>query len=415
MAEIFSTSGEKSENVVAPTPLLQGLFVPGIDNPLAVDGFGIVTPWGGGGTVRKYNDYGISGDISRQSTQLNDLASSLIPAEGGGISYSLEGLQGIQGIPGPQGLPGIITVMGLNLPQNTNFLTELPHNIDQINDLGTAVDKLIYTNAYTITTRIAGEDLVSGTTNGDTLPEPWPPDNPEEREISFGAGIELTEGVTYAIVARAPDAVDADDAALWQMITDGSEYGGVAHYYSTDGGESWESQSPAKVFFKTLAGEALRDSCSFTYTGAGAWLYGSAYWSAMTFVASSTYTVTSVKLELYRIAGATPGTIIVSLRAVESYSEATWAETALTSAGRAILDDANAATQATTLGLGTLDSVVHADLTLDDLDTDTLVIKDSGGNIVFYADVDGLYVVSGAIPIADGMPIGLSLVFTYKT
>jgi len=161
-----------------------------------------------------------------------------------------------------------------------------------------------------------GADLVSGTTNGDTLPEPWPPTEPEEREITFGAGIELTEGVKYAIVARASDAVDVNDAAMWQMITDGTGYGGVEYYHSDDGGSTWSSQSPAKVFFKTYAGAALRDSCSFTYTGAGIWLYSTAYWIAMVFTASSTYTITSVKLELYRVVGSTPGTITVSIRAV---------------------------------------------------------------------------------------------------
>jgi len=147
MADVFSTSGEDSDNAVVPTPQLQGLFIPGIDNSLAVDGFGIVTPWGGGGTVRKYGDYGISGDISRESTQLNDLIINL--AEGGGLGYGVQGDKGPQGIRGPQGLPGITSIMGLNLPLNSNFLTVLPHNLGLINDLGTAANKLVYTSDYT--------------------------------------------------------------------------------------------------------------------------------------------------------------------------------------------------------------------------------------------------------------------------
>ena len=115
MAEVFNVSGESSNITAGPVPSLQGLFLPGIDNTLALDGFGIVTPWGGGSTTRRYEDYGISQEISRESTQLRDLASSLIPAEGGGISFGLEGPQGIQGVPGLQGLPGIVTVLGLNL------------------------------------------------------------------------------------------------------------------------------------------------------------------------------------------------------------------------------------------------------------------------------------------------------------
>lgn len=148
MSEVFATSGESSDITAGPAPQLQGLFIPGIDNPLAVDGFGIVTPWGGGGTTRRYGGYGISTDISRQSTQLSDLASNLIPAGGVYDFGDVAGPRGLQGFPGRDGIDGIIHVMGLNLPQNSNFLSELPHNIDQIDALGTAIDKLIYTNGY---------------------------------------------------------------------------------------------------------------------------------------------------------------------------------------------------------------------------------------------------------------------------
>lgn len=57
----------------------------------------------------------------------------------------------------------------------------------------------------------------------------------------------------------------------------------------------------------------------------------------------------------------------------ELYSEATWAESALTSAGRALLDDANAAAQATTLGLGTTDSPTWVGGTFSDLTASGMV------------------------------------------
>ena len=149
MSEVFTTSGGSSNITAGPPPLLRGLFIPAIDNSQFVDGFGLVTPWGGGNTSRRYRDYGISSEISQQSTQLNDIAQSLTPAEGGGISLDLEGPQGLRGFPGRDGIDGIIHVMGLNLPHNSNFVAALPHNLDLINDLGTASDKLIYTSAYT--------------------------------------------------------------------------------------------------------------------------------------------------------------------------------------------------------------------------------------------------------------------------
>ena len=149
MSEAFTTSGESSDITAGPAPQLQGLFIPGIDNSQFVDGFGMVTPWGGGSTTRRYGDYGISAEVSQQSTQLNDLATGFIP---GGATYNLEGFVGPQGPvgpPGPPGLPGIgLTSLpfGYVLPINSNYFVELPHNIDEINDLGTAADKLVYTS-----------------------------------------------------------------------------------------------------------------------------------------------------------------------------------------------------------------------------------------------------------------------------
>jgi len=153
----------------------------------------------------------------------------------------------------------------------------------------------------------------------------------------------------------------------------------------------------------------------------------------------------------------------------ELYSEATWAESSLTSAGRALLDDADAPAQATTLGLGTGDTPEFVSSTLSDLTASRLVwgdaskalaskdlvdlitgtenrvtvsddvaggvtvsapqdlhldatpewagtvIKDSGDNIIFYVDNDEMYFTGGAIPIAAGMPIGLALILTYAS
>jgi len=142
MGEIFAHSGEDNDSVVAPAPRLQGIYIPGIDVSDMQDGFGLITPLGGGATARQYTQYGISNILSPQETQLHDLA--IVPAEA--QVFNFEGLVGPQGIPGPPGAPGITQVI---IAPNSNFLTSLPHNIDQINDLGTASDQLIYTNSYT--------------------------------------------------------------------------------------------------------------------------------------------------------------------------------------------------------------------------------------------------------------------------
>jgi photosystem II stability/assembly factor-like uncharacterized protein len=145
MADIFVNSGENSNNVVVPTPLLSGIFIQGIDNPYAVDGFGEVTPLGGGATVRNYSDYMTSAEGVQQSSILSDLSQALIPSQLGGDSYDFEGLVGPQGPPGRDGTTLIIHQWeGIN----SSYVSKITGNIDQINDLGTAADKLVYTESY---------------------------------------------------------------------------------------------------------------------------------------------------------------------------------------------------------------------------------------------------------------------------
>ena len=65
------------------------------------------------------------------------------------------------------------------------------------------------------------------------------------------------------------------------------------------------------------------------------------------------------------------------------------------------------AIQLITKKLGLKSTPTFAGLVLDDLDTDTITIKDSDGNIVFYVDVSELYFVAKtAIPIEAGMVMG---------
>jgi len=65
---------------------------------------------------------------------------------------------------------------------------------------------------------------------------------------------------------------------------------------------------------------------------------------------------------------------------IVNYSEATWAESDLTSAGRALLDDADAAAQATTLGLGTGNYPQFAGIELGHA-SDTTITRVSAGVI----------------------------------
>lgn len=161
-----------------------------------------------------------------------------------------------------------------------------------------------------------GEDLCVGTTNGNTLPEPWPPDSPELREITFAVNPTLVAGTKYAIVVRALDAADSANRALWEMTLFAGGYSGGTRELSNNSGGSWSSQSQDQLF-EEYEGAVLRQNFTTGHsTGASSNVYG-ATWEAQTFTPTVTHDITSVKLYLSRAAGASPGIITVSIKATE--------------------------------------------------------------------------------------------------
>lgn len=92
-----------------------------------------------------------------------------------------------------------------------------------------------------------GTDLVTGTTDGDTLPNRAPPYNPEERTFTFSSPPELQAGVQYAAVLRAPSA-DSTASAYWPFFADG--YAGGLGWTSTDSGATWSSGIASDNWFE---------------------------------------------------------------------------------------------------------------------------------------------------------------------
>lgn len=201
MGETFVHSGENSGGGGVPAPRLQGIFIPGIDVPDIQDGFGLITPLGGGATSRRYTQYGISNIVSAQETQLHDLA--IAPAEG--QTFNFEGLIGPQGIPGPPGAPGITQVI-IGGGLNSSFLTAFPNNLDQINDLGTAIGRMLYTSAYTTII-----NFVWAKTDIDSGIKSW-----------NDSGIN-TDGSFLIIAADAGIYVSTDDGASWDKYNPDSD------------------------------------------------------------------------------------------------------------------------------------------------------------------------------------------------
>ena len=108
MAELFNPPGDSTPYYVPP-PFLQSAYVRAMDNPVRTDGWGVVVPWGGGGTNRTDANTGVGTDST-----LDDLLGLL---EGNIANYDFEGLQGPRGMtgpPGPQGPagPGAFSLAG---------------------------------------------------------------------------------------------------------------------------------------------------------------------------------------------------------------------------------------------------------------------------------------------------------------
>lgn len=146
MSELFSSSGQNADNLSVASPLLDGDYVSGIDNPVATDGFGLVIPLGGGTTTRRYSDYGItSAEATSEQSQLSDL--TRLVSTGDNITYNLEGLLGPQGEKGDKGDPGQIIIQNIG---STNYLTSIDEIVQEIINNWTTSDTIIYTSGSSV-------------------------------------------------------------------------------------------------------------------------------------------------------------------------------------------------------------------------------------------------------------------------
>jgi len=91
-----------------------------------------------------------------------------------------------------------------------------------------------------------GEDLCSGTTNGNTLTTDT---DGEWREIIIGDGYSLSGSTKYAIVVRALDGNGTNHVG-WRMDDSSPTYSGGNAEYSIDGGENWSSSSTRDFMFE---------------------------------------------------------------------------------------------------------------------------------------------------------------------
>jgi len=158
-----------------------------------------------------------------------------------------------------------------------------------------------------------GDDLVSNTVDVSGLVK----DAVEDVTITFGAGTTATSGQSYAVVLRCPTGTyvsPGENNAVVLGQDTGAGYGNGAKCLNLSSGidGSWTEIANRDIYFVTYAGAVEKDK--YETNNALQFIYG-VNWAAGVFAASSTFTLTSVKLRLGRSSQATnPGVLTVSIK-----------------------------------------------------------------------------------------------------
>jgi len=93
----------------------------------------------------------------------------------------------------------------------------------------------------------SGEDLASGSINGNTITDD---SGGEWYTVSFESSAFLQKGGEYAIVVRAPDA-SGDNYVKWRESVSGNRYLAGKKAHSNDGGDSWSEDDAEDMMFES--------------------------------------------------------------------------------------------------------------------------------------------------------------------
>jgi hypothetical protein len=137
--------------------------------------------------------------------------------------------------------------------QSQTFTTTSAHKITSVKlklyRVGTPGTITVSIKAVDVNFKPTGDDLCSGTTNGDTLTTD---SGGEWIEITLGDGYILTTGTQYAIVVRALSG-DVYNKVVWRMDAESPTpptYEGGGGLQSTNSGSTW-GIAPIDMMFET--------------------------------------------------------------------------------------------------------------------------------------------------------------------
>ena len=132
-------------------------------------------------------------------------------------------------------------------PQTTHDITSVILSLGRPS--GDSPGEITVSIKATVSEKPSGDDLCSGTTTGNDLPElGYPTPAPEEREITFGTNPTLDAGTKYAIVVKALDG-GSSDKVYWLAATS-SVYADGDQCYTSDGGTGWTLYDDRELWFE---------------------------------------------------------------------------------------------------------------------------------------------------------------------
>jgi hypothetical protein len=150
--------------------------------------------------------------------------------------------------------------------------------------------------------------------DGDTL-QPYTTPCPTV-EATFDSSVSIAAGSSYAIVVSAPDAAghDASTGIGWRLWDESSGYTSGGSMVSANSGSTWADYGTATKYFYyiTKAGAVEKDKPPLT-GGASSVYFGGTTWFAQVFTAATSYSLTSVVLQIHKANGVNAGDLTVAI------------------------------------------------------------------------------------------------------
>jgi len=141
-------------------------------------------------------------------------------------------------------------------------------------------------------------------------------------EITFDAAVTIVSGQVYAVVASAPGATGAtfDTGIGWRFWSEAGGYTGGGALKSTNSGGTWAAYGDTSQYFHYITKASAVEKDKGPLTGGSSSIYfGNTTWYAQPFTAASSYSLTSIVLQMHKGALVVAGNLTIDLYGPAAY------------------------------------------------------------------------------------------------